>query len=218
MIAVIDYQMGNLRSVQKALEKVGFQAEITNSCLKVGDAQAVILPGVGAFRDCMSNLEKLGLVKVILKSIQSGKPFLGICLGTQVLFSESEEFGIHQGLGVIKGKVKRLPDSLKVNEEGTSERKSISLKIPHMGWNTIEVKRASPLFKGILDNPYFYFVHSYYVEPEDQAWVLATTTYGIEFASVVGREHIFACQFHPEKSQKAGLTLLKNFCNFVYSL
>jgi len=217
MIAVVDYHMGNLRSVQKGLEKVGFEAVITSSPQKILDAQAIVLPGVGAFHDCMRNLERLGLIESILQCIRKGKPFLGICLGTQILFSESEEFGIHLGLGIIRGKVRRFPEGMKVVSQGNSNRSLIRLKIPHMGWNTVKARKDSPLLKGLEDNAHFYFVHSYYVDPEERDWVVATTQYGIEFASVVGRDHIFACQFHPEKSQKLGLSLLKNFGALIHS-
>jgi glutamine amidotransferase len=217
MIAVVDYHMGNLRSVQKGLERVGFQAVITSSPQKILDAQAVVLPGVGAFRDCMKNLEQLGLIESILQCIRRGKPFLGICLGTQVLFSESEEFGINPGLGIIRGKVKRFPEGMTEISQDRSEGSSIRLKIPHMGWNTVKTKKDSPLLRGIEDNAYFYFVHSYYVDPEEKDWIIATTSYGIEFASMVGKDHIFASQFHPEKSQHVGLVVLKNFGDFVNS-
>jgi glutamine amidotransferase len=217
IIAVVDYHMGNLRSVQKGLEKVGFQAVITSSPQKILDAQAVVLPGVGAFRDCMRNLERLGLIESILQSIRKGKPFLGICLGTQVLFSESEEFGVHPGLGIIQGKVKRFPDGMTTFTQSKSDGSLIRLKVPHMGWNTVRLKKDSPLLRGIEDNAHFYFVHSYYVDPEEKDWVVATSTYGIEFASIVGKDHIFACQFHPEKSQGLGLSVLKNFGDLVIS-
>jgi glutamine amidotransferase len=219
MIAVVDYHMGNLRSVQKGLEKVGFEALITSSPQKVMDAQAVVLPGVGAFRDCMKNLESLGLLGSIITCIRDGKPFLGICLGTQVLFSESEEFGSHEGIGIIKGRVKRFPENMMAESTNPkSDGSYVRLKVPHMGWNTVSSKKDSPLFKGIEDNSYFYFVHSYYVEPEEKDWIIATTNYGIEFASVVGKDHIFTCQFHPEKSQSLGLKVLKNFGDFVNSV
>jgi glutamine amidotransferase len=217
MIAVIDYHMGNLRSVQKGIEKVGFDAVITSSPQKILDAEAIVLPGVGAFQDCMKNLDRLGLIGSIIECIRGGKPFLGICLGTQILFSESEEFGSHEGLGIIKGKVKRFPGNMECNFKKPDEP-SIRLKIPHMGWNTVKIKKESLILGGIGDNPYFYFVHSYYVEPEEEDWIIATTNYGIEFASLVGRDHIFACQFHPEKSQGLGLKVLKNFGDFVSSV
>lgn len=203
MIAVIDYDMGNLRSVQKGFERVGHECIITREPKDISNASHVVLPGVGAFKDCMDNLKSYGLVKPILDAIQSGKPFLGICLGLQLLFSESEEFGKHKGLDVIKGKVVRFSSKLRTpNSE---------LKIPHMGWNDINIKNRPPALKDIADGSYFYFVHSYYVVPEDKSVIATTTSYGIDFTSSIWKENIFACQFHPEKSQQAGLKILKNF-------
>lgn len=196
MIAVIDYGMGNLKSVQKGFEKVGFDAVVSSEQEVIENASHLVLPGVGAFKDCMHNLEEKGLVEPVLKGIEKGKPFLGICLGLQLLFEKSEEFGAHKGLGLIKGKVARFPKS--------------ELKVPHMGWNSIKKKSDTPLLKQIDDNSYFYFVHSYYVIPEDN--VTATSTeYGFEFTSSIIKDNIFACQFHPEKSQKDGLKILKAF-------
>ena len=217
MIAVVDYHMGNLRSVQKGLEKVGCKAVVTSSPQKILDAQAVVLPGVGAFQDCMKNLERLGLIESIHTCLRTGKPFLGICLGTQVLFSEGEEFGIHPGLGIIQGRVRRFPEHMTGDPRKASGSAPVRLKVPHMGWNTVTHKKDSPLLRGIEDNSYFYFVHSYYVEPEDNAWIVAITSYGIEFASIVGKDNIIACQFHPEKSQSLGLRVLKNFGDLVSS-
>lgn len=198
MIAIIDYDMGNLRSVSKAFEKVGGTAVVTRDPKTILDASHVVLPGVGAFRDCMKNLEEYGLVEPILKSIEKGKPFLGICLGLQLLFEESEEFGVHRGLGVIKGRVVRFADTP-------------GLKVPHMGWNETRAAKKSALLEGIKDNEFFYFVHSYYAAPSDSSVVLTTTGYGIDFTSSVEAGNVMACQFHPEKSQKAGLRVLKNF-------
>lgn len=203
MIAIIDYDMGNVRSVEKAFEKVGARAVITRDARAIDDASHVVLPGVGAFRDCMKNLEEYGLIGPIKRSIASGKPFLGICLGLQLLFEESSEFGRHTGLGVLKGKVVRFPAGL----ESEGER----LKIPHMGWNEIKINKDSALLKGIGDGSYFYFVHSYYAVPDDPGAALTTTGYGMAFTSAVAKENVMACQFHPEKSQKAGLRVLKNF-------
>jgi glutamine amidotransferase len=203
MIAVIDYGMGNLRSVHKALEKVGYAAAVTSSPQAVLDAGALILPGVGAFRDCMRSLENLNLIQPILQSVRSGKPFLGICLGLQVLFTESDEFGTTPGLNLISGRVVRFaPD-----ETPGAER----LKIPHMGWNTISKRRSVPILNGIEDGSFFYFVHSYFVVPENTPVTATVTGYGIEFTSSIQKDNIFACQFHPEKSQGVGLRLLKNF-------
>lgn len=205
MIAVIDYGMGNLRSVQKAFEAVGARAVVTRKLSEILSASAVVLPGVGAYKDCMDNLQRLGLVDAVHKSIQSGKPFLGICLGLQLLFHQSEEFGQVPGLEILPGDVVgfagRIPDS----ENGSS------LKVPHMGWNTVQIKKNNPLFKSIPNESYFYFVHSYYVVPKQPNDIATTTQYGIEFVSSVHHENIYAFQFHPEKSQKLGLAILKNF-------
>ena len=198
MIAIIDYDMGNLRSVAKAFEKVGATAAVTRDPKAILNASHVVLPGVGAFKDCMRNLDEYGLIDPIIKSIESGKPFLGICLGLQLLFDESMEFGHHRGLGVVKGKVVRFP-------EGTG------LKVPHMGWNEATKRIDSPLLSGIEDDTFFYFVHSYYAVPEDRSVDLTTTGYGLDFTSSIMKDNIMACQFHPEKSQKPGLKVLENF-------
>jgi len=203
VIAIIDYDMGNLRSVAKAFEKVGAEATVTRDPKIILDASRVVLPGVGAFRDCMKNLNDYGLVEPILKAISSGKPFLGICLGLQLLFETGEEFGVHKGLGVIKGRVVRFPTGMKSNGE--------ELKVPHMGWNQAKLQKESRLLKGLPDNTYFYFVHSYYAAPTDDAVVLTKTGYGVEFTSAIEKENVAACQFHPEKSQSAGLKILENF-------
>jgi imidazole glycerol-phosphate synthase subunit HisH len=198
MIAIIDYGMGNLRSVSKAFEAVGHKAVVTRDVAAIKNASHVVLPGVGAFGDCMANLERFDLVEPIRSAIQSGKPFLGICLGLQLLFTESEEFGMHKGLGIIPGRVRRF---------GSDP----SLKVPHMGWNQVNVQRACPLFEGIADGSNWYFVHSYFVDPSDRTITATTTTYGVPFASSIWKDNIVACQFHPEKSQAVGLRLIKNF-------
>lgn len=198
MIAIIDYGMGNLRSVSKAFEAVGHQAVVTRDARVIGNASHVVLPGVGAFGDCMANIEQYGLVEPIRAAIQSGKPFLGICLGLQVLFSESEEFGLHKGLDIIPGKVRRFVAGP-------------TLKVPHIGWNQVHLQRTCPLFDGVTDGAEWYFVHSYFVDPSDQHVVAATTTYGSSFVSSVWKDNVVACQFHPEKSQVVGLQLIKNF-------
>jgi glutamine amidotransferase len=200
MIAIVDYGMGNLRSVQKGLEKAGFEAKITSAPEVVKKASGVVLPGVGAFAECMLNLEKSGLKKVVNESVFSGKPFLGICLGYQLLFSYSEENGIHKGLGVIEGKVIRLPEKV---------------KIPHMGWNSIIKERETPILDGIPDNSYFYFVHSYYPLPENSQIITTITEYGLDFASSITYNNIFGMQFHPEKSGSLGLKVLENFGRWV---
>ena len=204
MIAIIDYGMGNLRSVQKGFEKVGHKAIVTSDPATIMDASHVVLPGVGAFPDCMRNLDEKGLLDIVPKVINSGRPFLGICLGLQLLFTESEEFGIHNGLDIIKGRVVKFDFSAQSLEASR-------LKVPHMGWNTVAVKRRPPAMEGIDEGAYFYFVHSYYVVPEDEKVVATTTAYGVEFASSICKDNLFATQFHPEKSQEKGLRILKNF-------
>jgi glutamine amidotransferase len=198
MIAIIDYGMGNLRSVQKAFEAVGADARVTRSPQTIADAGHIVLPGVGAFGDCMANLERFDLIQPVRRTIASGKPFLGICLGLQLLFTESEEFGLHQGLGIISGKVRRFAADP-------------ALKVPHMGWNAITVARSSPVLAGIDNGSYVYFVHSFYVQPDDPAVITTRSDYGTGFASSIGRDNLFACQFHPEKSQDIGLRLIRNF-------
>jgi glutamine amidotransferase len=207
VIAVVDYGMGNLRSVHKALEKVGFTARVTSSPQQIRDASAIVLPGVGAFKDCVLNLEKLNLIEPILQSVRNGKPFLGICLGLQVLFTESDEFGKTPGLDLIKGRVVHFSQ----DDSSWDNR----LKIPHMGWNALSFKKTIPIFKNIKEGSFFYFVHSYYVVPDEEAVIATTTSYGIEFTSSIQKDNIFACQFHPEKSQQVGLQLLKNFGTFT---
>ncbi len=205
MIAIIDYGMGNLCSVFKAFEAVGHQAVVTRDPCVIGNASHVVLPGVGAFGDCMANLDRYGLIDSIRQAIESGKPFLGICLGLQLLFTESEEFGVHEGLGVIPGKVRRFAFEISGRNGQTT------LKIPHMGWNEIEILRPAPIFEGVKTGTHCYFVHSYYVEPVDQDIVASVTDYGGRFVSSVWRDNVVACQFHPEKSQAVGLRLVKNF-------
>jgi glutamine amidotransferase len=200
VIALIDYGSGNLRSVHKALLKVGADVRIVKQPAELADARAVVLPGVGAFDDCMQALDRQGMLEASRKFIQSGKPFLGICVGYQALFEKSEEFNsCAAGLGIFRGKVVRF-----------SERNG--LKIPQIGWNQIQVARADcPLLRGISSGSYFYFVHSFFPQPADKSIVATQTEYGETFASAVWKDNVFATQFHPEKSQKAGLQLLKNF-------
>lgn len=201
-IVIIDYGMGNLRNVQKGFEKIGFEAKLTRNKKEIGSASAIVLPGVGAFKDCMENLERYGLVDPLLRSVEKGKPYLGICLGLEILFSESEEFGTHKGLDLIRGKVVKFkPDP--------------EHKVPHMGWNTIEKKREVPMLQGIESGDFFYFVHSYYVVPEEARWVSTFTTYGEPFVSSIWKENLFATQFHPEKSQQKGLRILENFVKSI---
>jgi len=201
-IVIIDYGMGNLRSVQKAFEYLGFKPKLTRRKNDIKDAHAIVLPGVGAFRDCMENLEKYGLIEHIINSIKEGKPYLGICLGLQILFSESEEFGNQKGLDLIKGRVVKF-------------RLGSEFKVPHIGWNSIEKKQEVELLRGIESGDFFYFVHSYYVIPRDEDCISTLTDYGISFASSISRENIFATQFHPEKSQKKGLRILENFVKSI---
>ncbi len=201
MIAIVDYGMGNLRSVEKGFLKVGIDVAVTNKPEIIEKADGIVLPGVGAFKDCMRELSNLRLTDAIVNAIRNGKPYLGICLGLQVLFSESEEFGRCRGLDIFRGKVIRFSDS--------------NLKIPHMGWNEIKIKKNNPLLDGILDKSYLYFVHSFYVMPEDDSIISTTTDYGIDFTSMICKDNVFATQFHPEKSQRVGLTILKNFGKVV---
>lgn len=198
MIVVVDYGMGNLRSVQKGFEKVGCSAAISRDVKDIRSADRLVLPGVGAFPQCMDNLAKYNLVEPILEFIQSQRPFLGICLGLQLLFDESEEFGIHPGLKVIPGKVKGFD-------------RNMGLKIPHMGWNEVVFRKEVPIFKDIPDRTFFYFVHSFYVAPDNDSDIAAESEYGIKFTCAVARDNIFALQFHPEKSQEWGLKILRNF-------
>lgn len=201
-IVIIDYGMGNLRNVQKGFEWIGFKAKVTRNKKEILRASAIVLPGVGAFKDCMKNLERYGLIEPLLQSIERGKPYLGICLGLQILFSESEEFGSQRGLDLIKGKVVKF-------------RPDPDHKVPHMGWNTVEMNREVPMLKGIVNGDFFYFVHSYYVVPEEEKWISTLTDYGKPFVSSIWRENLFATQFHPEKSQHKGLRILENFVKSI---
>lgn len=199
-IVIVDYGMANLRSVQKALEKVGHRAEITSDPSRIGDADKVILPGVGAFRDAISRVRDTAIGKPILDHIRAGRPFLGICLGLQMLFTRSHEDGIYPGLDLFPGDVKRFKDSP-------------GLKIPHMGWNALKFKKKCPLFAGLSDGASVYFVHSFYAEPIDPQILVAESDYPTPFAAAIWRDNVFATQFHPEKSQSVGLTILKNFAS-----
>ncbi len=195
MIAIIDYGMGNLRSVQKAFEFLGFEAVVTSDTEVMEKADKLVLPGVGAFGDAIATIREKGFDKIIYKAVADNKPFLGICLGMQMVFDKSYEYGEYQGLGLIKGEVKLLPDNVKK---------------PHIGWNNLNIKMRSPLFEGLPENPYVYFVHSYYLET-DAPVISATTDYGKEIQIAVQKDNIFALQFHPEKSGDVGLQILKNF-------
>jgi len=212
MIVIVDYGMGNLHSVQKGFERVGFPAKVTQDADLIRQAAGLVLPGVGAFKKAMGNLRARDLEEPVRRYLDSGRPFLGICLGLQLLFSESEEFGSERGLGVFKGKVVRFPPP-----GSAFWQNGRSLKVPHMGWNAVSVQKTIPVLEGIAEGAYFYFVHSYYPIPEDPKIVATTTDYGIPFVSSVSRGKLFACQFHPEKSQSAGLRILKNFGSLVYA-
>lgn len=202
MIAIIDYGMGNLASVQKGLARAGYDSVIAEDPEKVSTAGGIILPGVGAFAAGMKNLKMRGFIPEIKKYVQEGKPLLGICLGMQLLFEESEENGMYQGLGIFSGRVVKfnLPDVFKV---------------PHMGWNQIRIEKEFPLFKRIPSDAYFYFVHSYYAVPEKDSLVGGVTNYGLDFPAAVGDGRVFGVQFHPEKSSAYGRQVLKNFGELV---
>ncbi len=198
-LCIIDYGAGNLKSIKRGLEKVGAKVEITHSIKIMQNADGIILPGVGAFGDAMKNLSPIK--KDLIEQIKQGKPFLGVCLGYQLLFSESTEGGIHTGLDILKGRVVKLPNDV---------------KIPHMGWNTLKIiQKNISLVEDIKDDAYVYFVHSYYPKVLKNDFIIATTNYGVEFASIIAKEHIFATQFHPEKSGKTGLKILDNFVKLV---
>jgi imidazole glycerol-phosphate synthase subunit HisH len=198
MIAIIDYEMGNLRSVQKAFERVGHQAIIASDPAALADAQKVVLPGVGAFRDAIAALHARKLVEPIRAAVASGKPFLGICLGLQLLFDKSYEDGEFEGLGIVPGEVVRFDVPTEC-------------KVPHMGWNQVQFRRRPPIFTGVEEGAHFYFVHSYYVVPRAADVIATETDYPTPFCSSIWRDNLFAVQFHPEKSQEDGLRLLKNF-------
>lgn len=199
-MVIVDYGVGNFRNVQKAFEAVGVAAEITSSVARVAQAEIVVLPGVGAFGDAMRHLRERGLDQPVLAAARSAKPLLGICVGLQLLFEESEEMGRHGGLGLLPGKVVRFPQGLTV---------------PHMGWNQIQPERQHPLLRHIEPGDFAYFAHSYVAVPTRPEHLIASTDYGQPFASVVGRDNIYAIQFHPEKSQQVGLRILKNFVEFA---
>lgn len=196
MIAIIDYGMGNLRSVQKALEFVGQEAVITDDISVMASADKLVLPGVGAFGDAIATIRNRGIDKVIYDAVDMDKPFLGICLGMQLIFDKSYEYGEYKGLGLIRGEIRLLPDNVKK---------------PHIGWNNLNIKIRSPLFENVGESPYVYFVHSYYLETEDAPVVSATTDYGKEIQVAVQKDNIYALQFHPEKSGDVGLEILKSF-------
>jgi len=203
MIAIIDYGAGNLRSVANAVKKLGYQPRVTSELGEVFDAAAVVLPGVGAAADTMNSLEKLSMTDVIRQLIQRRRPFFAVCVGLQILLSGTEEGGWHECLGIIPGKVRRLPRGL---------------KIPHIGWNQVKQKLAHPVFEGIPDEANFYFVHSYYAEPEDKSVVAGTTNYGVSMCSMVIKDNLIATQFHPEKSGEYGLKMYDNFLRIALGI
>lgn len=198
MIAIIDYDAGNIKSVEKALQKLGAEVVITKDAQEILRADKVILPGVGAFGDAMTNLKKYGLDEVIYKVVEKGTPFLGICLGLQLLFERSDETPGVEGLGILEGEILRIPEK-------------DNLKIPHMGWNSLHLQNEGRLFKGLSEESYVYFVHSYYLKAKDEEIVKATTNYSVNIHASVEKDNVFACQFHPEKSSDVGLQILKNF-------
>jgi glutamine amidotransferase len=203
-IGVVDYGMGNLRSVSKALESLGFPTVVSGEPAVLSSCRGIVFPGVGAFRDCMGNVVRQGLLPFLKEYLVSGRPFLGICVGMQLLFTESEEFGRHEGIGYFPGKVVRFPADMPAPGGGV-------LKVPHMGWNSVEILSDHPVLEGIPSGTYFYFVHSYYAIPSDPGVAGCRTTYRVPFTAAVGQGNRFAVQFHPEKSQAAGLRLLANF-------
>ncbi len=200
-IAIIDYGMGNLRSVQKGFAQVGIPATVTRDVDHIERAAGVVLPGVGAFAACMDNLRSFGLIAVVRRVVERATPFLGICLGLQLLFEESEEFGPVQGLGLLRGRCVRF----------RARPHDAAFRIPHMGWNQITKRQNAAALSGIDDGAFVYFVHSYHVEPRDPSLIATVTDYAGEFVSAIARDNLFACQFHPEKSQRVGLHVLANF-------
>lgn len=203
MIAVVDYGVGNLRSVSKALERVGAEVRVTSSAAEIDRADAVVLPGVGAFAHCMENLRSAGLEASVRAAAASSKPFLGICVGMQILFECSDEFGSVEGLGILPGRVRRF------------EPTDAALKVPQMGWNQLRIRQRAPHLEGIEEGTRVYFVHSYYVETPDSSIVATTTSYGVDYVSSAWRGNVFATQFHPEKSQAVGLRMLGNFARLA---
>lgn len=195
-IAIIDYGVGNLRSVEKAFTSQGIEAVVTSDEKILRSADKLVLPGVGAFKACMDGLKARGFDELVLEAAGAGKPIIGLCVGLQMMFDEGHEFGVHKGLGLMPGRVVRFPEKLRV---------------PHIGWNQVEFKREHKVFTDLPSQTFFYFVHSFYVESADAACVLGETDYGMRYASICGRDNILGVQFHPEKSQTAGLKLLKNF-------
>lgn len=201
MIAIIDYGVGNLRSVEKAFAAIGARAVVTGEAAAIGAAAGIVLPGVGAFGECARQLRAAGLDRLVLEAATAGKPLLGLCVGLQLLFDEGHEFGVHKGLGLLRGRVVRFPEA--------------GPRVPQIGWNQIENLRRHPLLEGLADGTYFYFVHSYHVVAAEQSDVIAETEYGVTYPSICAHGSVAGVQFHPEKSQAAGLRLLANFAKLV---
>ncbi len=197
MILIIDFGAGNLRSVQKAFELFNSDVRVSSDPLLIAKADRLVLPGVAAFGDSIKNIEELKLKEPILEFVSKGRPFIGICIGMQLLLTQSSEKGDHKGLNIIPGRVLKFPDTGKV---------------PQIGWNQVRIKNESSLFKDIPDNTYYYFVHSYYVNPDSEDCIAGLTDYSVSYTSVIAKENVFGVQFHPEKSQKAGLKIIDNFC------
>jgi len=195
-IAIIDYGVGNLRSVEKAFTSQDIEAVVTSDENVLRAADKLVLPGVGAFKACMDGLRARGFDALVLEAARAGKPIIGLCVGLQMMFEEGHEFGVHRGLGLMPGRIVKFPEKLRV---------------PHIGWNQVAFKRDHPVFRGLPSQTFFYFVHSYYVETTDASCVLGETDYGMRYASICGRDNVVGVQFHPEKSQTAGLALLRNF-------
>jgi glutamine amidotransferase len=218
MITIIDYGIGNLRSIEKAFERVGAEVLRTDNPDDLARADRLVLPGVGAFGACIAEIRRRELVAPIREAVERGVPFLGVCVGMQLLFDGSEELGEHEGLGLLPGRVVRFAGAMEPAMITTGladeEPPTQPLKVPHMGWNTLSVQRESPLLAGLAPEAYVYFVHSYHAVPDHAEEVLATTSYGIDFPAVVGRDKVFGVQFHPEKSQHNGLRILENFATF----
>lgn len=202
MIAIIDYGVGNLKSVEKAFQFIGQEVCVTSDRNTVSNADAVVLPGVGAYSDAVNNLKNAGMVEIVRETIAKDKPFLGICLGLQLLFDYSEEGGAVKGLGIFGGAIKQLPPDM-------------GLKVPHMGWNSLKYKDECPLFRNLPSNPYVYFVHSYYLDAVDKTIVAAVTRYGVDIDAAIGTGRVFATQFHPEKSGETGLNILRNWVDLI---
>lgn len=225
MLTIIDYGIGNLRSIEKAFQAVGVEVLRTDRIADIERAERLVLPGVGAFGACAAEIRRRGLERPILDAVESGKPFLGVCVGMQLLFDEGEEMGRHRGLGILPGRVIKFagqPAPTMVFCEGVPDTpepdvraEGKPLKVPHMGWNRIVPERTGPLLEGIEPGAYFYFVHSYHALPEDARDVIAHCDYGLPFPAIVGRNNVFGVQFHPEKSQKNGLDILRNFSTIL---